>query len=338
MYQKIDNSWLEVNAGENGPLVRDHGRLSQIISELAEPDRQFPNLSVFLGGKRRNNFLQIIFPHNNIRRTSSGAGISLRYDTVTAQTNEPSLFADGDLGESTLNQAPHVLPGDKLFPCRPISARCALQKVYSRLIFPFANLICIFAVDFQDLASVAQYLVGCADAGLSSNLPLAVRPKVIVVLEDDGSMEPDPPRCDIAQFYQRLREVGRSRLQQSFSSLNVIRVDRNLPETIQNERLRASIREQQIAMHAVRCAHRSHFSARQLDALFQSALKSFGAESHFDLIQATRVDFPVSAGLHHHLTHFLDIGLRAGCSLDTLTRAIASALLMDHYVPGMMRA
>ncbi|KAL4740381.1 patatin-like phospholipase [Aspergillus similis] len=338
MYQKLDSSWLEVNSGQNGPLVRDRGRLKRVISELAQPDQQYPNLSVFLGSKQKDTVLQVLFPHNNIRRTGSGAGINLRYDMVSTENKEPLLFADGDFNESPVSQPQRVLPGDKVFSCRPTSPRCALQEVYSRLIFPFANLICIFAPDFENLASVAQYLVGFAGAGLSSNLPLAVRPKVIVVLEDDHSIEPKPPSHDIAHFYQLVRAVDQSQLRESFSSVNLISLDRKLPGTIRYEKLRLSIREQQIAMQAVRRENWCHFNARQLDALFQSALRSFSVESPFDLIRATRTDFPVPVGLHHNLAHFIDLGLREGCPLGALTRAIASALLMDHYVPGMMMA
>jgi hypothetical protein len=229
-----------------------------------------------------------------------------------------------------------MLPGDKLISCRTLSTTSLLQQVYSRLIFPFANLIYVFAIDFPDLASIAQSLVGCAGAGSTSCLPLLVRPKVIVVLEDGGSMEPESLEHDIARFYDLVREIDRPWLQESFSSLNVIRLDRSLPETIQHERLWTSIRDQQIAIQAVRRAHWYHYSARQLGGLFQSALKSFVAETQFDLVQATRMDFPVLTGLPHHLAHFLEAGLRGGCSLDTLGRSIASALLMDHYVPGMM--
>ncbi|KAL2801854.1 patatin-like phospholipase [Aspergillus granulosus] len=336
MYYKSDNSWLEVNTGQNGALVRDHGRLSQVISELPHPDQQYPILSVFLGGKRKDHILQILSPHNNIRRTNSGAHVRLRCETVSAETNEPLLLADGDLGESNSCKPPQMLPGDKLISFRPLSTKSLLQQVYSRLIFPFANLICVFATDFPDLASIAQSLVGCAGTGSTCYLPPAVRPKVIVVLEDGGSMEPESLEHDIARFYDSVREIDRPRLQESFSSLNVIRLDRKLPETIQHERLRTCIRDQQIAIQAVRRAHWYLFSARQLDALFQSALKSFSVESQFDLVRATRTDFPVSAGLPHHLAHFLEIGLRGGCSLDTLGRSIASTLLMDHYVPGMM--
>ncbi|KAL4948945.1 patatin-like phospholipase [Aspergillus filifer] len=336
MYRKTNNSWLEVNSGQNGPLVRDHGRLSQVISELAQPDQQCPNLSVFLGGKRKDQLLQVLFPDNNIRRTSSSAGINLRYETRSAEMRDPLLFADSDLDEPAVDQVPHILPGDKLFSCRPSSARCALQEVYARIIFPFTNLVCIFAQDFQNLTSVAQYLVGCAGAGSSSNLPPAVRPKVIVVLEDSDTMDLESSSNEIAQFYRLVREVDQSLLQESFSSLNVIRLDRRLPETIQYQRLRVSIREQQIAMQAVRRANWCHFSARQLNALFELALKSFSTASPFDIINSTRINFPVSAGLHHHLAHFVDIGLRAGCSVAALTESIASALLMDHYVPGMM--
>jgi hypothetical protein len=336
MHQKTDNSWLDIHSGQNGVLLHDHGQLNRVISDLPHPDQQYPTLTVFLGCKKRDRFMQAMFPHNNIRRTRSRASIGLRCETTSAETDEPWLFADGALSVSTCTESAQLLPGTKLVPCGSTSTESALHKVYSRLLFPFAHIICIFAVDFQDLVSVAQYLVDLNVAASPSRLPLAVRPKVIVVLEDDGSMEPKPTEREIGQFYRLMRQQGNSPLQESFSSVDLVRLNRNLPESIQHERLRSCLRDQQIAMQGVRRAHWCHYSARHLGALFRSALQSFGADSHLDLVKATRTDFPVSAGLHHHIAHFLNLGLREGCSLDTVATALASALLMDHYVPGMM--
>jgi hypothetical protein len=335
MSRKIDSSWLEINAGQNGVFVRDHGRLAKLISELPQPEQQFPALSIFLGGKGKDKALQAIFPHNNIRRTASRASIGLRCETLSTETNELLLFADGDVGEPTLGQPPHVLPGDHLVPGSPTSRLSALQTVYSRLVVPFADLICIFAIDFQDLAAVAQYLVGVTRTGSPSGLPLAARPKVIVVLE--GHSPDAMVSNDIAQFYQQLNRIDQRRLRESFSSLNVIHLDRKLPDTIQYERLRLCIKDQQSSMQALRRMNWCQFTAQQLEALFQAALTTFRTESRFDFVKATRLTFPVAPGLHHHLAHFWEIGLQGGCSFGTLARVVASALLMDHYVPGMMR-
>ncbi|KAL3459620.1 patatin-like phospholipase [Aspergillus heterothallicus] len=335
MHPKTDNSWLEVHSCQNGVLVQDYGQLDRVISDLPQSDQQYPTLSVFLGGRKKDRLMQAIFPHNNIRRTRSRASVGLRCETTSAETNEPWFFADGDMSVSTRNEPAQILPGTKLIPCGPTSAESALQKVYSRLLFPFANLICVFALNFQDLVSVAQYLVDLNVAASPPRLPLAARPKVIVVLEDDGSMEPVRAEHEVCQFYRLVRQ-GQSRLQESFSSVELVRLNQNLPETIQHERLRSSLRDQQMAMQEVRRAHWCHFSAQHLRGLFNSALRSFGTDSHLNLVEATRTDFPVSVGLYHHIAHFLDIGLRDGCSLGTLAITLASAFLMDHYVPGMM--
>jgi hypothetical protein len=334
MSRKIDSSWLEIHAGQKGAFVRDHGRLARLISDLPQPEQQYPALSIFLGGKRKDKALQAIFPHNNIGRTASRANIGLRCETLSAETNEPLLFADGGVGEPTLGQPPHILPGDHLVPGSPTSTLSAVQTVYSRLVVPFADLICIFAVDFQDLTAVAQCLVGVTRTGSPTGVPLAVRPKVIVVLEEAST--DTTVSNEIAQFYQQLNGVDRRRLRESFSSLNVIHMDGKLSETIQYERLRLFIKDQQSSMQALRRTNWCQFTAQHLGALFQAALRTFGTESRFDLVKATRLAFPVALGLHHHLAHFWEIGLQGGCSINTLARVVASALLMDHYVPGMM--
>ncbi|KAG2001293.1 hypothetical protein GB937_010312 [Aspergillus fischeri] len=257
MSRKINSSWLEIHAGQKGVFMRDHGCLA---------------------------------------RTASRASIGLHCETLSAETNELLLFADGDVGEPTLGQPPHVLPGDHLVPGSPMSTLSTVQTVYSHLVVPFADLIYIFVINFQDLAAVAQYLVGVMRTGSPTGVPLAVRPKVIVVLEEAS---PDTTVSNkITQFYQQLNRMDRRQLHESFSSLNIIHLDGKLPETIQYKRLCLFIKDQQSSMQALH------------------SLRAFAMESHFDLVK--------------------EIGLQGGCSFNTLAQVVASALLMDHYVPGMM--
>ncbi|KAL4927720.1 patatin-like phospholipase family protein [Aspergillus undulatus] len=214
-----------------------------------------------------------------------------------------------------------------------------LRALYSRLIFPFANLVCIFAADFPSLTPIAQFLVGCAIGGSTSGLPLAVRPKVIVVMETKDLEGPHITEREIAQFYRILNESDPLRSCNPYSSVNLIHLDPTLPQPIRFDRLRAAVRDQQDAMQAVRRAHLFCFNAQHLQGLYTCALNSLmlGVESNFSFAKATRQNRPASAGLSQNVAHFLEAGMRAGCATGNLIKAVASALVMDHYVPGMMK-
>lgn len=336
MYPKVASSWLKLSLGQDQALVRDHGRLTQLVSELPRPEQQYPTLSIFLGGKAKNTALQAIFPHNNIHRTRPRSGLGLRCESISVGTDEPILFADGPVDQINSGSPLEIMPGDRLIPCG--SMKPTLQGLYSRLLFPFANLVCIFAADFPGLAPVARFLVDCAGDGSTSNSPRAVRPKIIVIMEAKNPEDPSATQKDIAQFYRILNESHTSRFCNSYSAVNVIHLDTKIPQPTRNHRLRAAIREQQDAMQAVRRAYQFCFNARHLEGLYNSALSSLSleVETQFDFAKATREGHPVSHGLSEHLAHYLEAGVGGGCSIGSLTLTLASALLMDHYIPGMM--
>jgi hypothetical protein len=113
-------------------------------------------------------------------------------------------------------------------------------------------------------------------------------------------------------------------------------MDSKLSETIQYERLCLFIKDQQSSIQALHCMNWCQFTTQHLGALFQAALRMFGMKSCFNLVKAMRLAFPVALGLHHHLTYFWEISLQGGCLINTLAWVVASTLLIDHYVPGMM--
>ncbi|KAL4960580.1 patatin-like phospholipase family protein [Aspergillus stella-maris] len=338
MHPKGDASWLEVSLNQGQALVRDHGRLAHLISDLPRPDQQWPIISIFLGGKSKNAALQAIFPRNNIERTRPRSGLGLRCDTTSVNSDEPILFADGTLSQIGGGRPLGILSGDRLIPCG--SMKPTLRALYSRLIFPFANLVCIFAADFPGLTPIARFLVGCAVGESTSGLPSPVRPKVIVVMETTELADPQTNEQEIAQFYRILNESDPLRSCNPYSSVNLIQLDPKLPQPIQNDRLCSAIRDQQNAMQEVRRNHFFCFNARHLQGLYTCALDSLtlGVESNFNFVRATRQNLPVSAALSRNVTHFLDAGKRVDCAPENLIKAVASALIMDHYVPGMMNS
>ncbi|KAL2783808.1 patatin-like phospholipase [Aspergillus keveii] len=336
MYAKVDSSWLEIGTSHPGVFVRDHGRLGQIVSELTRPSQQFPFLSVFLGGKKKDDVLQGLFPHNNIRRTRPHSSIGLRCETLSAETSEPIMFADGDVtGAPAWPRQVHPVPDDHPVQCRPA---VALPNVYTRLIFPFTHLVFMIVADFDELMSAAQFLVSCISIGPTTTLPRAVRPKVVIFLGTDGPQSQVQAEPHIAQFYREINQPDVTRRFECFSTVNVTFLDYSLPAAIRYDRLRDSIKAQRIAVTDIRRGHRSDFNARHLVALFQSALVGMGVTPGdlFDFARATRHDRPVPVGLSHHVSHFLKAGVQSDCSLDALISAVASALLIDHYVPDMM--
>jgi hypothetical protein len=340
MGPKVESSWLDIGVGENDRLfVRDHGRLKQLVLELANKPQQSPMLSIFFGGKTKDTALQALFPQNNIRRTKAASTIGLRSDVVSAETEAPMLFADGEI-EGPLDRAcsPQTAPGlvDHPIPWGSGSVRDGLRFVYARLVFLFTDLICIFGEDFSDLEEVAEFLVDCVRYQWPSTLPLAIRPRVIVAL--DGGSEGRGHASATTGFFRKLTEVDPIQMSQSFSAINMIYLERQ--ETVGStryDRLRTWIKDHQRNVQIVRRDSWSMINAVHLVSLFDSAMKQFssGVTSPFNFVKATREQLPVSPGLSQHLSCYLKAMTTAGCRLDTLISTTASALVMDNFPPGM---
>lgn len=336
MRPRVDSSWIDVVVGDNRTfVVRDHGQLRHVVSELPDPGHQYPMLSIFIGRREKDITLQVLFPHNNIRRSRSTSSIGLRADILTAETEAPVLFADGDLvaGARYLSNPPRTT--DHTVAWGSLPAQKALRMVYSRLLFTFADLVCIFGDDYPDLIDVAQFLVDCVKAPPVCGLPITARPRVVVLVQGHpGSSQTNGVEIN---FFKKLGEADITQVSQWFSAVNLIHLDHQATGSTKYERLKSWIRKYRHETQATRQECWARYNALHLEAFFASAVSSLASctEASFDFVLATRQGLPVTPGLSHHISQYLEVGSQARCKLDTLLSTIASALLMDHYIPGM---
>ncbi|KAK5732926.1 hypothetical protein LTS12_027039, partial [Elasticomyces elasticus] len=333
--------WLDIGVGEGATFtLLDHGRLERVIAELTEPGSQCPALCVFLGTKWKDTSLRHLYPHNNIKRRDSEAAVRLRYDIGSWGTSRPIFLADGDLSCKPYprsSERKHIKEEQSIMWDKP-STKTVLHAVWARLVFHFADIICIFADDFPDLSHVAEFLIDCLKLGSASSLPVAVRPRVIIVLGNvrNGGSD-DVQQADL--LYRRLNNDTSRSLSESFSAVNMIRLeDGPLSETACHERLRALIAGQLDDMQLVRQDHNVLINANHLEALFRSAFRHLADEicQPFHYVKATRAYNSVPPSLATHLMHYQEIGMQTGLCYEDLVPSIASALIMDHYIPGML--
>ncbi|KAE8383882.1 patatin-like phospholipase [Aspergillus bertholletiae] len=339
--QRIDDiSWLGLGLGESKKFtLLDYGRLDRVITEMGDPANQYPTLCVYMGGRSKDACLRRLYPNNNIKRHASTAEIKLRYDIDSLNTTRPVLFTDGDLkcmpsAYPSTNGRPKL---ERSISWDASSAEKALYIIWARLVFLFADVICVFANDFGDLLDVAGFLLECLSLQAPSSLPSAVRPRVIIVLEArlDGEQEDIQ---NVEHFYCKLHKDGPN-LREYFSAVHLIRLESShLSENARYERLRALIMGQLDDMCTVREDHRALFSATHLGALFRLAFQhtAEGICRPFDFVKATRAQDEVPSTLSRSLAHYLEIGANAGLRYEELATSISSALLMDHYIPGML--
>ncbi|THC94529.1 hypothetical protein EYZ11_006011 [Aspergillus tanneri] len=330
MSPRIDSSWLDVAVGDNKTfIIRDYGQLEYIVSGLPNPKQQIPKISVFLGGGTKDSALQALFPYNNIRRTRSTASIGLRVDNLSVENGEPYLFVDGEVGQSI--SSPHqaqATPGpgvqDHPIAWKAASAQAAVSTIFSRLVFLFADVVCIFVDDFPSIKSCARFLLECGTKRSASSLPVAVRPRVIVVM--GGSS--DRAREQAEEFKRVLRDENCDHLPRSFSGVNFLSVDRSTDACFR-DRLRASIRGRLEDMREARRDNGALFSGLHLQGLFDLAVKHLALLLEPRAVFRTLYRSPIIRGMRDYEGQMGQTVF--GTPVDDITGQVESEFVSQFY-------
>ncbi|KAJ6070721.1 hypothetical protein N7467_012040 [Penicillium canescens] len=340
MQHREDIGWLDIGVQEDSrPAVLDSGRLKDVIAQLSEPESQYPSLCAFIGGKLKDSVLQKLYPWNNIKRHTSEASIRLRYDVSSLSRRHPVLFADGSiLQEERFSSQKRLTAGAGL----PISWNCTsalflLHMLWSRLIFLFTDVICIFVDDCQDTEKVVDFLLNCWRLRSISPVCSKSLPRVILIYGEPKNRS--ETILDTESVIRKLAELGCNDISESFSDISSINIADNCVSTpARYEPLRALVASQLDATRSVREEQRLQLNGKHLVSLFQSALQHLlvDVDHPFDFVKATREVYTVSPSVKSHIVHYLEISHRADLSAQELAPSIASAILMDNYVPGML--
>ncbi|KKY29202.1 putative patatin-like phospholipase [Phaeomoniella chlamydospora] len=313
-----------------------------------------PSLVVLIGGGAKSAALQVL---TSVRKTRKYAASSRRRQAVNVNLHisspcivdgGPIFVAEGDIPYHAPKERPRsaschetvrfTLPRIREGALEP-AITAASEDIYSRLLCPFADVICFFAVDFDGYVSIARHLAACLDKGQPSTLPKTTYPRLLIVTE---AQVPGPASDEEAKdvFLQVLREETVKGFQERFSTLEVVTV---LPEGTTSasephyDRLREHFKEAVNEVRAARAEARMLFSARHFAAFFDYACDHFSKTTRepFDFIKTSRLRNPVPAELDEHLCNFLKRIESPEEVTEFAVPVIASSLLLDHYPPGM---
>ena len=213
------NNWLSA-AGSKDVSLRDENRLDQILTEMTNPEFQFPSLLFFLGRKTKDQAIRQLFTHNKIGKKRHDGFATLRGDNSTLGADYPILFADTDHHISTETVVQQENPRCHEISLHPIhwllSSRHKLHTViYTRLFFLFTDVVCIFADNVGGLNSVADILKEWAKYRTASCLPNVLRPRVVIVMSSNA-VSPTFELLEIEDLRFNLCERGLSDIHDCF--------------------------------------------------------------------------------------------------------------------------
>ncbi|KAL9083483.1 MAG: hypothetical protein Q9165_008510 [Trypethelium subeluteriae] len=176
-------AWLQL-AGVKDFTFVDTGRMGRLIQELTRPAEKTPMVLFFLGRKAKDAALRELFPNNNINRCRSNGLADIRTDTTTIDSQSPILFADGyPTGPVLPRHIPFHCHESKLFPVQwPFHEIQTLFDVaFAKVLLPFCSVVTIFIDDFTTIDEIRKLLVRWAALGIFENLPIQVRPRLVIV-------------------------------------------------------------------------------------------------------------------------------------------------------------
>ncbi|TIC97766.1 Phospholipase A I [Colletotrichum higginsianum] len=279
--------------------------------------------------------------------TTRGHGeIHLSLAPVDVSDGRPTLIADADipphkrLGRPRKSTLCHELATRSLSTSHGVASPSAAVEsgdhVYNRMLFPFADVVCLFADDVGGVEMIAQRLASWLS--LETPSTSSVRPWLVVVTNggDENSVR--------NQLLQAVRKRTNVHASERFHGVRVISLADMSPKSLRRHlrSLRWDILSNELSYmtetkRVERVLASCLFSATHLAGLLRHATEHLGDADAppLSFLAVSRLDNPVAADLQAHLARFL-----THCdSVDALKRfavpVVASSFLLDHYPPGM---
>ncbi|KAL6716956.1 hypothetical protein ACLMJK_004869 [Lecanora helva] len=328
--------WFQLSGREDFQLHYDN-RIRAVLQQLTNPETQYPSMIFLIGTKHKDIALRQLFPHNNIKRGYRSGTVNLRLDSTTISSDIPLLFADGDpralipyqLGATHCHE-------EVVFPLewQPASGDI-IRTLYSRLIAPMTDVVCVFADDFDGLEDVASFLSRWVRMGSPSNLPSAVRPRVLIVAEETAATY---NVLEMENLRHRLAQENPHSRGEIFSSVSILHLAGDyVSQLARYRRLKEVLMTYVGEARNERLQQRLLFSARHYEAFFRRILHHVARSitEPFDFIGATRKNNEIADDYEDHITHFMSLAKEYFVPYHSLASFLASSILMDAYPPGM---
>lgn len=325
--------WLELDGLDPHWAIINPDRLTQILTDLAHPDRQCPSIVLFIGKRRKVAALRAIFPHNNVSRRAAHGVANLTVDTSTLASDHPLLLADSTPGAPCTNQIGswngcHENLRHKIRAERGILLRRAVQCTVVNLIRPLCHAVCIFTDDVGGNRKCSEYLRAWLDA-VHEQQQVSICPPLLLVTTNDDHLD----ALKDLEHHEKFLHV--------FASWECIKIESTGQHEADRQRLQSTIRSLLDAVRQRLSEQKLLFTARHLARLFKQAVAGFCQDPNTtpDLLQVYRhpaVDEPISS-LPTQVDTMLASRPADDCAELAIVANLAAVLLVQAYPPGHHR-
>lgn len=333
-------NWVEVSDPTAYRLI-DPGRLRRLVNTLRDPSAQFPQILLCFGGFAKRQALGALFPSlYSLRRESPPGFANIHLDPSQAPLLHPVLLVD------CTNGVP--------LPVRPKGRGChedesfdtawvetekqTRETVLTRLLFPFVDVVTIFADDLGGLDAAFSLLQRWSCGEPATTLSWKTRPRVCVVTSAAPTWD---AHLQQRSFNSRLRAIKAGR---HFSSVRLLCLPNGggtvtWPSNGTRHLRRLLLRDELIKIRRDRQSQRAHFAAHHLAWFFTRAVAHVAksAREPFDFICTSRVHRPLSACFPRQVSAFVRLAAENHIPCEIVVTVIASSVMLDAFPPGSHR-
>lgn len=326
--------WIEVADATDVRLV-DSGRFDRLVGTLPDPSRQFPQTVFCIGGQEKRRAIDHFFPGHDLQqvRPSLDGLADLHLDISRSHLDSPIFFVDCTL-EGLVRVKTRTGQRSRK-PSGPHSSVLTFPRrnntILTRLLFPFADVICVFADDLGGLDVALTYLDAWSAGEIAATTPWRARPRVSIV-----TFAPLTPEAyeEQKRFNSRLRAI---KYRRHFSMVRLMRFWPRSTAAGRDAALRRSILHDELATaRARRKSERVLFSAQHLSWFFSRAVVHVTEKAHepFDFIKASRSLRPLHSRYADQMGKFLRLASCHDIDADIVTEMVASSIVLDAYPPA----
>ena len=359
--------WLGLAIKDGAVHLQSTDRVRTLLDDLPDPDAQTPSLLVFIGNKAKSTAIRELVKtfsppprygcetqqdeesnfkgHAKLNGRRGHGEIHLHIHSSSIFSSRPVLLAEGDLPMSdrqrgTLSPAGcHELTSREL-PIRNLTSTTlsdAADKIYFRLLSPFADVFCFFAADVGGFRPIVHRLALWLDLGIPSTLPKVTHPRILIVVESSQNEDGSALRA----FTQMLRDETTRDISNQFSGISLIQIlpRKDVSDRARHRKLKEELLNSSDQVREARKDTKTLFSACHFAAFFRHAYNHLITSSvaPFNFIIASRIGNPVAQDLEKHFSNFLSKIKTTERVINFAIPVIASSLLLDSYPPDMHR-
>lgn len=326
-------TWLKLRRKGTQVVLEASDRPQRLMKEIGSVDEPLGTV-LLLGSQTKDLLRTTLCVNRGIPETRAGHSECQLYFSRLHEENRVLVFDGGLPNHNRLPVSckPHTCHEVATGTMVGVVPRAvdAVNEMYSRIVVPLVDVICIFVADSGGMCNTLQHLKIWAGKGVTSTS--SISPALLLVVPKGQESEAASTLSSV------LEQVGPKSLSCYFQSIRMVSLPNGTKKLRQCHLVR---KELLLLIKEIQTIKRQAgwlFSALHVTEFLRAAANAATSpgQEHFDLIKASRKDLPLSEDLRHHLLRFLAVYDDSKMLEHTLP-LIASSFILDQYPPGMHR-